>query len=45
MSLIGLTGSVIRAGKMGYPLSKVVTRFPEEGQLRPGREVDTFSGS
>lgn len=39
MSLIGLTGSVIRAGNMGCLLSEVVTRFPEEG---PGREVETF---
>lgn len=37
--MIGLTGSVIRAGNMGCLLSEVVTRFPEEG---PGREVETF---
>lgn len=32
-----LTGSVVRAGKMGCPPLQVVTRSPEEGQLRPER--------
>lgn len=32
-----LTGSLVRAGKMGCPLSQVVTRSPEEGHSKPER--------
>lgn len=39
----GLTGSVVRAGKMGCPLVQMVTKSKGEGQPRPGRDI-TFLG-
>lgn len=40
----GLTGSVVRAGRMGCPLPQVVTRSPAEGQPRLGERQTPSQG-